>query len=219
MSFWTYIKGVVEVSPLGRTQAEMEYILTTVLEHLPIVSGSERDMEVHIVKKNGHNSSSSHDEFIQATNNLKDRYGRRSRKRGWFKTQSEYILVVEGNLRDRMFEETFREFQKWLCRLAKRIIVTDVLVNIEGYGIQKYDKKDTVIRKNHYNTEYEPYCNMFESPTWSYVNKDNEPNWCEYLMWDRAKHSDLPIMLEYKYYKNKENDREVERRLKYTNGE
>ena len=57
---------------------------------------------------------------------------------------------------------------------------------------------------------------MFEKPTWCYeYNETYEPNWCEYLMWDRAKDSSLPMMLEYKYYSNQDNDEEVERRLKY----
>ena len=41
MSYWTHINGVIDVSPMGRTPAEQRYILETVLNHLPIVSGSE----------------------------------------------------------------------------------------------------------------------------------------------------------------------------------
>lgn len=63
MSSWTYIQGTITVSPIGRTQAEKRYILDTVLAHLPIVSGSEKDMDVYVIQKNGHNSSCSCDEF------------------------------------------------------------------------------------------------------------------------------------------------------------
>ena len=56
---------------------------------------------------------------------------------------------------------------------------------------------------------------MFESPTWSMDNDTGEPTWCEYLMWDRAKDSNLPVLLEYKYYANEENDKEAERRIHY----
>ena len=38
-------------------------------------------------------------------------------------------------------------------------------------------------------------------------------------MWDRAKDSSYPMMLAYKYFNDEENDREVERRLKYQKGE
>ena len=215
MSWWTYVHGTVVVRPMGRTQAEKRYILETVLDHLPIVTGSERDMNIYIVQKKGDNSSSSHDEFGQMTNNLVDRYGNRSYKRGWLRTQDEYILVVDGALRDRMFDRTFREFQKWLCRLAKRIDVEDVMVEIKGWG------KSTVIRNSRIEKDsiYETvYGQMFENPTWMHDYKKfgtREPNWCEYLMWDRAKGCDYPMMLAYKYYDIPENDKEVERRLEW----
>lgn len=51
MSFWSCVKGMIEAYPMGRTQAEMRYILETVLSHLPPVSGSEGNMKVHVVQK------------------------------------------------------------------------------------------------------------------------------------------------------------------------
>lgn len=63
MSSWTYINGTITAEPLGRTQAEKRYILETVLNHLPRVTGSKGDMDVYIIQKNGYNSSLSHDEF------------------------------------------------------------------------------------------------------------------------------------------------------------
>lgn len=206
MSWWTYLHGTVTVRPMGRTQAEKRYILDTVLEHLPLVTGSERDMDVYVIQKNGESSSCSCDEFGESTNNLVDRYGNKSRRSGWLRTQDEYILVVNGSFRDRMFEQTFKEFQKWLCRLSKRVSVKDVLVEVKGY-------EEKVIIRNTNNV----YCKMFESPTW--CNDDGEPNWCEFMMWDRAKNSDYPMMLAYKYFANEENDQEVERRLNYGKGD
>lgn len=205
MSWWTYINGTITVSPIGRTQAEKRYVLDTVLEHLPVVTGSENDMDVYVIQKNGHNSSSSCDEFGQRTNNLVDRYGSKSRKRGWLRTQDKYILVVSGSLRDRQFEQTLHEFTKWLCRLSKRVMIQDILVEVKGYD-QKYIFSDS-----------EPYYQMFEEPSWSRSKKDEgwEPNWCEYLLWDRAKGYDYPMKLMYKYFSDKENDEEVERRIEY----
>ena len=55
MSSWTYVHGTIVVSPLGRTQHEKRYILETVLDHLPVVTGSERDMEVYVIQKRGYN--------------------------------------------------------------------------------------------------------------------------------------------------------------------
>lgn len=211
MSYWTYVHGTIVVTPMGRTQAEKRYILETVLDHLPIVSGSERDMNVYILQKAGHNISSSHDEFGERTNNLRDRYGDRSFRRGWLETRDEYILVVDGSLRDRMFDETFREFQKWLCRLAKRIDVEKVQVEIRGYG-QK------ILIQDSWEDDYK-YGQMYEMPTWCHGKKEEqlgtygEPNWCEYLMWERGKDTRWPMALEYKYFRNEKNDAEYERRL------
>lgn len=69
--------------------------------------------------------------------------------------QDEYILIVNASLRDREFEQTFREFQNWLCRLAKRIMVDDVVVEVKDYY------KSIIIN----NTD-DVYYKMFESPSW-----------------------------------------------------
>ena len=209
MSYWTHITGTITVSPMGRTQAEKRYILETVLEHLPIVTGSERDMSVHIVQKAEYNSSSSCDEFGMVTNNLQDDYGQRSRG-GWQRTQNEYILVVEGNFRDRFFDDTYKEFIKWLCRLAKRVFIKSVLVNIDSD-----DKGSHIICEN--DSYHNAYAEMFENPSWFWNNKDKTSNWCEYLMWDRHKESDMPAKLVYKYYNDTENDKRVEDWLNYNN--
>lgn len=205
MSSWTYVQGTVTVQPLGRTQAEKRYILDTVISHLPKITDSEKNMNVYVIQKNGYNSSSSHDEFGQWSNLGNGRYDHS------FETQDEYILVVDGALRDRKFEQTYREFIKWLCRLAKRVMVEDVLVEVKGYN------KSTVIRNTEIQRKkyswHKAFDEMFENPSW--CNKDGEPNWCEYLLWDRAKNSDYPMLLGYKYFADKENDEEVERRIEY----
>ena len=216
MSWWTYINGTVTVNPMGRTQAEKKYILDTVLNHLPLVTGSEGDMEIYTmmiftimeiytIQKRGNNGSCSCDEFGYTTNNLIDSYGQKNRRGGWLRTQDEYILVVSGSFRDRMFKETLLEFNNWICRLAKRVDIEDVLVEIKGYDQSKIFR----------NTN-DAYGKMFENPSWSKgKNEDNEPNWCEYLMWDRMKGCQYPMTLGYKYFNDEENDKEVERRMDY----
>lgn len=199
---------------MGRTQAEKRYILDTVLAHLPIVSGSEKDMDVYVIQKNGHNGSSSCDEFGYITNNLLDDCGRKSRKRGWLRTQDEYILVVDAELRGKEFEQVYRQFIKWLIRLGKRVMIEDILVQIKDYY------KSTIIKD--YRVQNEKYSyqnvflNLFEGTSW--VKEDGEVNWCEYMLYPRAKDSNYPMMLAYKYFNDKENDEEVERRLEYERG-
>lgn len=214
MSSWTYITGTITVSPIGRTQAQKRYILDTVLAHLPIVSGSEKDMDVYVIQKNGYNGSSSCDEFGEITNNLVDWHGNRTRSRGMLRVQDEYILVVNAALRDREFDETYREFIKWLVRLGKRVMIDNVLVQISGYD------KSTIIKDHCVQNEKYSYqnvfCNLFEDTSW--IRDDGEVNWCEYMLYSRAKDSNYPMMLAYKYFHDEENDKEVERRIEYERG-
>lgn len=193
MSNWTYINGIVNVYPMGRTQAEKKYILDTVLDHLPKVYGSEGDMDIYPIQMNGMNCSSNCDEF-------------QIPKKDWRETQSHYILTINGNLRDTDFDMTFKNFQKWICRLAKRIHVGCALVRIQ----ESWSGQDIII-----TSKNDVYSNMFEPPTWTDANKTGEPNWCEYLMWNATPNYSYPEMLMYKYYRNENNDKEVYRRLKY----
>lgn len=211
MSTWTYINGTVTVHLMGRTQAEKRYILESVLDHLPLVTGSERNMNVYIIQKNGYNSSSSCDEFGEMTNNLTDIYGCKNRDNGWLNVQDEYILVLDASLRDREFEETYKEFMKWLVRLGKRIRIEDILVKINGY------EKSTIIEDRNIQNKRHSYKSvfgeLFEKPSW--CNNTGEPNWTEFMMWSKAKNSSYPMLLAYKYFNDDDNDKEVERRLKY----
>jgi hypothetical protein len=200
MSYWTYINGNIKVDVPGRTQPEIEYILKSIIDHLPIVTGSEHDMDIYLNKVNGINCSSSHDEYEMRTNNLTDIYGNRNRN-GSLNTQSEYLITVDASLRDRMFEETFKEFMKWLCRLSKRISVDSILVKIEGYD-ELGNKREYII-----NEGYEsPYDDMYEYPSWS--NKTGEPCWWEHLTWDRYNNWPLPINHVVKYFECEEADKE-----------
>lgn len=200
MSSWTYVNGTITVDAIGRTQAEKEYILKTVLDHLPLVTGSEEDMYTYLIQANGYICTTNTDEFGQFSNLLTDDYGTHSQKRGHLKTQDRYFIVVDGSFRDRQFDTTFAEFNKWLCRLSKRVIVRDVLVKLSGFG-----KEYLFTNKN------DVYGEMFEETTWS--NPGGEPAWCEYLVWQDGT-SGYPRLLEYKYYNNAENDKRVEAWLK-----
>ena len=209
MSYWTHILGVVEVSVMGRTQHEKTYILNTVLDHLPRVTGSEGDMHVVVNLDVDENISASHDEFGMRTDNLVNYYGDKSRRDGWLRYSDTYYLTIYGNLRDRVFRETFREFQKWLTRLAKRVCVEQVNITIRAD-----DRRKPYYM--HYGFE-SPYCEMFEDPSW--VSDDGEPTWFEYLMWEREPKSWLPLHHVYKYYNDDDIDREMERRRRWKDGD
>ena len=196
MSYWTYISGAITVSPMGRTQPEKRYILDTILEHLPKVTGSEHDMSTHVIQMDGYDGSSGCNEFGELNYDSSHRFKP-------VKTQDNYIIILEARLRDCMFEETLRELNKWLNRLAKRVMVRDIVVKLRGWN------KELVI------SNPKPYEDMQEGPSWY----NGEIAWAEYLIWDRAKDYDYPMKLLYKYVRDPENDAEVERRMVYEKGE
>jgi len=203
MSMWTHIRGTVEVSVPGRTQAEIDYILQTVLNHLPRVTGSEGDMEIHINRHEGTSTSSSCDEYEMNTNNLTDIHGYKNQRRGWLCMQDRYTLTVYANLRDRMIKQTVREFEKWLCRLSKRLCVESVLVRISpDWG------KSVIINSDGFEN---PYHKMYEEPSWA--NDNHEPAWWEHLVWQRWKDTPLPLTHVVKYYDDPEADKEYEKKF------
>lgn len=120
MSSWTYVRGLIELGVPGRTQAEKDYILQTVIDHLPKVTGSERNMEIHTVRAYGYDMSSNYDEFDNLDLD--------------FKTQSRYFLVLDGCLRDRWYADTFKELNNFLNRLAKRLFIDSVYVKLNDYN-------------------------------------------------------------------------------------
>lgn len=149
MSSWTYVQGLIELDVPGRTQAEKNYILQTVIDHLPKVTGSEKSMNIYTIQTAGHDSWQNFDEFY---NRVED-----------FRTQSRYFLVLDGNLRDRYYKDTFKELNKFLNRLAKRLIVDSVYVRL-------YDYNHSYIFTN----KNDCYGKMFE----------NDDPWYNYLMWE-----------------------------------
>lgn len=156
MSCWTYVLGTIKVNPMGRTEAESEYILQTVLSHLPEVSGSEGPMETYINKLYGHSSSGNHDEFFNHSNLGDGIHG------NMFHAQEHFLVTLNGALRDREFNETVKEFAKWLTRFSKRCLIEECLVRVVGYNEDKI-----------FTNDYEQFTNLYE---W-----DN--NWTDYLRW------------------------------------
>ena len=115
ISWWTYVAGVIEVDTFARSDAEAIYLAQTVVNHLPRITGSERDVEFHLTKPSGYCSSSNVDEFNQESDLYNDEFCR------MFVTQERILITIYGNLRDRMFKRTLRETTKMLARLSSRL--------------------------------------------------------------------------------------------------
>ena len=144
MSFWTHVFGTVKVEPLGYSEHAREFVLKTVLDHLPPVTGIEGNMHVDIVPDCQQVSWSSSDEF-----------GQGNVHRHLFGQSVAYFLVLHGDFRDRMFDQTKPEFDAWLETLAKRVQVRELMVRLVSDTDDMVTYMDAV-----------PYYDMFEKPSY-----------------------------------------------------
>ena len=193
MSYWTHIQGSIRVSVNGRTQAEVEYVLKTVLDHLPRITGSEGDADVHVIQCSGWDTCSCmHNEFGERSNNLKHSWWMDPGP-GDLEVQHNYILVVHADLRDRFFAQTHWELMKWLCRLSKRVRVEEILLRLSAYD-------QTLLI-----TDERPYESMYE----------RKNNWTDYLYWERDPQSWWPLKLVDKYFNDEYVKEEMARRKQW----
>ena len=124
MSWWTYVSGVIRVGTPARTTEQAEYIVKSVLNHQPRMTGSEGDMRIKVVPSLYIRSSQDWDEFGNTMEQLRYEH---------LEIQESYLIILEGNLRDKTVQETYREFIRWLCRLSKRLGVDDICVKISDH--------------------------------------------------------------------------------------
>lgn len=182
MSFWTHAFGTIKVEPLGYSEHAREFVLKTVLDHLPPVTGSEGDMRVDIVPDNQKMFWSSSDEFGQE--HIED--GRRR----MFGQSVAYFLVIHGDFRDRMFERTQLEFDAWLDTLARRVHVKEIMVRLtaDTGDVATYEDAspyyDLLDEPSYQRDGFETMTAIHRCPDWRY---DFVPdfagvgNWCEML--------------------------------------
>jgi len=149
MSWWTYVDGVIAVDVPSSSDAQTLYIAQTVVNHLPRISGSERDVQYYVNLQQGHNCSSTHDEFQQPSNLHDSEYG-------MFEHQTTAIITLRGSLRDRFFPQTLRETTQMLSRLSSQLDVLSCLVKIAGDDGRKI---------------------MFDDPSW--IIHRNQPDWVQ----------------------------------------
>lgn len=161
MSKWSRVFGTIVVEPRGKGQHAKTFVLNEVLDNLPVVWGSEGNMVWRIFQSDGHNASCNCNEF-----------GVRSNLKRWYDEQTDYVIFVEGSLRDSTYEETLRSFSKWAFRLAKRVEIQDILVRVSG------DSHDWKV-KSYLFDRAEPFKKAYISPesTDEWHSKRVSTNW------------------------------------------
>jgi len=127
MSKWTYVRGMIKVDTYADSDAAAMFMAQTVVNHLPRITGSESDAQLYCIRPNGHTGSSNVDEFNQSSNLYTDSYFKS------FETQPAVIIVLDGSLRDRTFNETLQETTAMLTRLSSRLHIEACVVSVADY--------------------------------------------------------------------------------------
>lgn len=122
MSKWVYVTGIVRADTFAKTSAEAMYIGQTTINHLPRVWGSEGDANLHVILEDGHNCSSNVDEYDQFSNLYNDPHFK------FFDFQTNILITISGQLRDASFDTALRETVSMLCRLSKKVCVSECCV-------------------------------------------------------------------------------------------
>ena len=174
MARWTHIFGTIQVRMCESTNEASEYILKTVLKHLPEVWCELEPMKVIMSNTGRITGACTHDEFGNYRYNSDD-----------MDEYQEYVLTVIGDVRHGWYQDVTKEFMKWLTRLAKRVNVSDVLVSIK----QDFGEGDVLITNPN-----DCFSNMYE-----YSYEESKGNWCDYLRVKYDKRFRFPKKL-LKYY-------------------
>ena len=131
MSSWTYVHGMVELDVMASTSAEAIFKAQTIVDHLPRITGSEGPAKWAVVPVTSWANVHSGIDELRHRSNL----GKRSSWSDYeFERQTRVMLVLQGDLRDRYFEETLYETTKCLSRLAARVRVNHCLVRVSHWG-------------------------------------------------------------------------------------
>lgn len=130
MGIWTNIRGTIYCSPAGATPEEQEYILKTVLRHLPKVNPykTRRDnmFETYINRINQPQGFKSWDEFGNDSNLTDyDDYCYKA-----FGCDYSFVITLYGMFRSDNQSDVLKRFEKWLCRFSKRVLVDYLSIDI-----------------------------------------------------------------------------------------
>lgn len=139
MSCWTHITSCMSVE----TDITEHNILELVKEYLdkaPKITGSEGDADVFVNLQSGYN-------FVAGTDCEHCEYGKTVRplKDGWFECdgpegyncpsghyQTCVVISIQGDLRDRVREQTEKEFNKFKKYIEKKYYIRDYSLNIDA---------------------------------------------------------------------------------------
>lgn len=143
MSCWTHITACISIETgIVEKRPELKRRLKKYIENAPKITGSERDADIFINIKTGHNFWTSKDcDHCKYANTLHDviedgeEYSKCDGPEN-YKCSAEYqthaVITVQGDLRDRTKKQTQTEWDAFLKYIETDNFVRDYSVNIEG---------------------------------------------------------------------------------------
>lgn len=143
MSMWTHITACLSVDTcIAEKRPILRKLVKQYLKNAPEITGSEGPAEVFVNIQGGHNFYTSYDcEHCEYKDTLRDitvdglDYQECDAPDGHDcsgEYQSCIVISIQGDLRDRIPDQTKREFEEFLKYIEAEYIIRDYSVNIEG---------------------------------------------------------------------------------------
>lgn len=133
MSLWCSVRGLIVADTFAEYTPAALYRAQCVVDHLPRITGSEGPAQFYVTVKRGTNQTICGWDELHQYSNLGG--GRRGNQ---FEAQSQVLISVCGDLRDRWLPQTLPEVTKTLARLASRLSIDTCLVSVEDDCGQKF---------------------------------------------------------------------------------
>lgn len=143
MSCWTHITACLSVeTEMLRKKPELKREIQKIIRQGPKITGSERNADIFVNIPSGYNWFISYDcehckyKETLRTITIDGKKGQECDAPDNYNCSSEYqscvVISIQGDLRDRAFNRTKEEFEKFLEYVKDKFHVRDYTYNIEG---------------------------------------------------------------------------------------
>ena len=103
----TRIFGILDVSLYNYDKMERRLVMESIIDKLPKISGTYRDMDVCLIDKDSSNKRDS------------------------------YFIILNGELLGKSYFDALKEMEEFLEKLAEHVWVVDVLVSVTDFREEK----------------------------------------------------------------------------------
>ena len=144
MSCWTHITACLSVDTgIVAKKPELKRKVKEFLKNAPEITGSEGPADIFVNIQGGHNFSTTHDcercEYKDSLHDVVDNDGKEYQEcdapenhNCFTEYQTCIVISIQGDLRDRMKDQTQKEFDNFMKYLTTKFYVRDYSLNIGG---------------------------------------------------------------------------------------